>query len=144
MIEEKEKFYFVPISKKHHLGITREWTASITRLGTIRLNTSATRELIGDCKFARVLLDQDQRTIALQFASKITVEKSWRRLWFSGGQAVMSTANIMSALGCKGLNLPRLPLKIYQDKDYGKVVYFKVPKWQKKTIEEVNPKPNES
>lgn len=140
-MEDKEKFCFIPVSKKKRIDTNSEYTASITRSGVIRLNVSATRELIGDCKFVRVFLDTEKRTIALQFKDRITPDKNWRTVWKSkgtGGQTLISAANVTKALGIKGQNFPGLPMKEYEDSTYGKVVYFKVPKWNKTVKEENN------
>src|SRR3990167_7372504 len=110
----QEKLYFVPVSKRRKLENDSNYTAAISKTGIIRLNVSAVRNFVVNCKFVRIFIDIGNRTIGLQFANKVSPDKNWRGVLVAkntGGQAIISAGNIASALGTKGQSYSKLELK---------------------------------
>jgi len=132
MGEQKQKFYFIPVTKEKRAEEEKEFECSIFAGGYLRLGVSVMKHFVDKRKFVRILLDIEQRTLGLYFGDegRTAFDNAWRSItrpkkWPSTG--TVAVGNIMNMLGIKGYTITNLKMKPYADKTYGKILYFQLP-----------------
>ena len=139
---DKDKFFFVLLTKKKQIADTGTYSVTITRTGLIYLPPSTVRKYFAGSEYMKMYIDSDRRAIAMMPVliarpgeiniKKLTISDKTHSGVVSIGRSIFSAFNIPEKTYSK------LPLREYIDTNgYGKLHYFKVPKRVSSEIQEV-------